>query len=61
LIVILTGFKLLDRKPRPAGFFIGLYGIVYGGFRVWLDALHIQPNRFYGGIAGSLSASSGGR
>jgi len=52
LIVMVIGFKLLDRRRRPIGFFFGLYGVVYGGFRIWLDTLHQQPMRFYGGIAG---------
>jgi len=49
LIPLTLLFKILDRRPRPVGFFLGLYGILYGGFRVWLDTLHIQPNRFIGG------------
>ncbi len=44
-------FYFLDRSPRPVGFFLGLYGVMYGTFRVWLDTLHIQPMRFYEGIA----------
>jgi phosphatidylglycerol---prolipoprotein diacylglyceryl transferase len=59
LIVMVTAFKLLDRHPRPVGFFFGLYGVVYGGFRIWLDTLHLQPNRFYGGIAGVLVGLAG--
>ena len=54
LIAMVTAFRLLDRHPRPVGFFFGLYGVVYGGFRIWLDTLHMQPMRFYGGIAGVL-------
>ena len=42
-------FQFLDRRPRPLGFFFGLYGVAYGGFRIWLDTLHVQPMRFYGG------------
>lgn len=52
LIALTTTFYLLDRRPRLVGFFFGLYGVLYGGFRIWLDTLHIQPLRFYGGIAG---------
>ncbi|HMD49501.1 MAG TPA: prolipoprotein diacylglyceryl transferase family protein [Bryobacteraceae bacterium] len=59
LIGMATGFKLLDRRPRPAGFFFGMYGVVYGGFRIWLDTLHQQPNRFYGGIAGVVVGLAG--
>ena len=51
LIVMVIGFKLLDRRPRQVGFFVGLYGVVYGGFRIWLDTLRQQPNGFYGGIS----------
>ena len=54
LIVMVISFRLLDRKPHPVGFFFGLYGVVYGGFRIWLDTLHVQPARFYGGMAGVL-------
>lgn len=59
LVVMVIGFKLLDWKPRPVGFFFGLYCVVYGGFRVWLDTLHFQPNRFYGGIAGVVAGLAG--
>ncbi len=51
LIGLAAAFRILDRRPRPVGFFFGLYGVVYGGFRIWLDTLHIQPMRFYGGAA----------
>ena len=52
LIGLTIAFRILDRRPRPVGFFFGLYGVVYGGFRIWLDTLHIQPMRFYGGAIG---------
>jgi phosphatidylglycerol:prolipoprotein diacylglycerol transferase len=52
LIGMVIGFRILDRRPRPVGFFFVLYGVVYGGFRIWLDTLHIQPLRFYGGAIG---------
>jgi len=54
LIGMVTLFWALDRRSHPVGFFFGLYGVVYGGFRIWLDTLHIQPMRFYGGIAGVI-------
>ncbi|HEV8042401.1 MAG TPA: prolipoprotein diacylglyceryl transferase family protein [Bryobacteraceae bacterium] len=52
LIGMVTAFWWLDRRPRPVGFYLGLYGVVYGGFRIWLDTLHVQPGRFYGGALG---------
>jgi phosphatidylglycerol:prolipoprotein diacylglycerol transferase len=52
LIGMVIAFRILDRHPRPVGFFFGLYGVVYGGFRIWLDTLHLQPLRFYGGAIG---------
>ena len=52
LIGMVIAFRILDRRPRPVGFFFGLYGVVYGGFRIWLDTLHLQPLRFYGGAIG---------
>lgn len=45
-------FYWLDRNPRPVGFFFVLFGVGYGGFRMWLDTLHVQPFRFYGGAFG---------
>lgn len=54
LIALVIAFKLLDRRPRPAGFFFGLFGVVYSGFRIWLDTLHAQPLRFYGGTVGVI-------
>jgi phosphatidylglycerol:prolipoprotein diacylglycerol transferase len=54
LIFMAIAFFALDRRPRPVGFYFGLYGVVYGGFRIWLDTLHAQPLRFYGGAVGVL-------
>ncbi len=54
LIGMAIAFRALDRRPHPVGFFFGLYGVVYGAFRIWLDTLHLQPMRFYGGAVGVL-------
>ena len=32
-------FRLLDGRPRPAGFYLGLLGVLYGACRVGLDTL----------------------
>jgi phosphatidylglycerol:prolipoprotein diacylglycerol transferase len=59
LICMVSAFWFLDRRPRPVGFSFGLFGVVYGGFRIWLDTLHVQPARFYGGAAGVLVGLAG--
>jgi phosphatidylglycerol---prolipoprotein diacylglyceryl transferase len=59
LIGMVLAFHLLDRKPRPVGFYFGLYGVVYGAFRIWLDTLHIQPLRFYGGTVAVVVGLAG--
>lgn len=59
LIGMSIGFRLLDRQTRPVGFYFGLYGVVYGAFRIWLDTLHAQPLRFYGGAVAVLIGLSG--
>ncbi len=54
-----AAFYFLGRRARPAGFFFGLYGVVYGGFRIWLDTLHPEPMRFIGGGAMCLVGLAG--
>jgi len=66
LIPMSAAFLWLDRTPRATGFFLGLYGIVYGLFRMWLNTLQTEPVPPYGLIgvaigiaAGSIAAASG--
>lgn len=59
LIALAICFYILDRRPRPAGFFFGMYGFVYGLFRMWLDTLHLQPLRFLGGVWACLIGLAG--
>jgi phosphatidylglycerol---prolipoprotein diacylglyceryl transferase len=33
-------FLWMDRLPRPAGFYLGMFLTIYGPFRIWLDSLH---------------------
>jgi phosphatidylglycerol:prolipoprotein diacylglycerol transferase len=47
-LLLAAWFAWFDRKPRPVGFFFGLLGIVYGGFRLFLDTLHYDPIRYFG-------------
>jgi len=41
-------FHLLDRRPRAPGFYLGLFGILYGGFRLGLNSVRIEPEYVYG-------------
>lgn len=59
LIGLASLFYVLDQWPRQPGFFFGLYGVAYGGFRIWLDTLHIQPLRFFGGATAVLIGLAG--
>jgi prolipoprotein diacylglyceryltransferase len=43
LIPLSILFWALGRQPRPAGFFFGLFGVLYGALRAWLDTLEIHP------------------
>jgi phosphatidylglycerol:prolipoprotein diacylglycerol transferase len=51
-------FLLLDRKPRPAPFFCGLWFLLYGPFRIWLDTLH-QSSETPDLLFGCVSAACG--
>lgn len=43
LVALCGAFLLLDRKPRPAGFFFGIAATTYGAFRVWRATLAANP------------------
>ena len=59
LIALSTLFYLAGRRPRRVGLYFGLFGLLYGGFRVWLDTLHVQPFRFIEGAAAMLAGAAG--
>jgi phosphatidylglycerol:prolipoprotein diacylglycerol transferase len=40
LLPLAALFLWLDRRPRPAGFFLGTFLAIYGAFRFCLDGLH---------------------
>jgi phosphatidylglycerol---prolipoprotein diacylglyceryl transferase len=48
LLALAAAFQLLDRKPRPAGFFTAAALISVGLFRFGLDRLQIDPPRYFG-------------
>ena len=49
----------LSKVKRSPGFFFGLFGCLYGCFRIWLDTLHMQSFRFIGGVIGILIGLAG--
>jgi phosphatidylglycerol---prolipoprotein diacylglyceryl transferase len=49
LVGVVGLFWLLDRKPRPLGYFFAMPCMLYGVFRIWLDTLHAQPLKYYEG------------
>jgi phosphatidylglycerol:prolipoprotein diacylglycerol transferase len=51
-LVIAAAFLALDRKPRPAGFFVGLFFLLYGPVRFALDVLRVGDERWLGWTAG---------
>jgi len=51
-LVIAGAFLLLDRKPRPVGFFVGLFFVLYGPVRFALDMLRTGDERWLGWTAG---------
>jgi phosphatidylglycerol---prolipoprotein diacylglyceryl transferase len=59
LILLSAVFYLVDRRPRRVGLYFGLFGVLYGVFRVWLDTLHVQPFRFIEGAVAMLAGVAG--
>ena len=37
-------WRFFDHRPRPAPFFVGLFFLLYGPFRIWLDQLRDPPS-----------------
>jgi phosphatidylglycerol---prolipoprotein diacylglyceryl transferase len=48
LILVVALFWILDRRPRPVGFFFGLFGVLYGIFRLSISPLRTEPEYVYG-------------
>ncbi len=64
LLVIVPAFLLLDRKPRPSGFFPLAFVLLYVPVRFFLDFLRLGDARYggltfaqYAGIAGFAAAA----
>jgi len=56
LILLGTFFRLLDRRPRPDGFFVVLACIFVGVFRFWMDRLQVDTPRYYGWSVDQINA-----
>ena len=48
LLALLVLLVLLDRSPRTAPFYLALFLVLYGPFRVLIDQLHVDPPRYLG-------------
>jgi prolipoprotein diacylglyceryltransferase len=49
-------FYVLDRRPRPPGFFLGLFLALYGPVRFFLDTLRTEDARYLGWTPGQYVA-----
>jgi len=47
-LVLIPLFLMLARRPQPRGLFLTMFFLLYGGFRLWLDTLHVDPPRYAG-------------
>ena len=62
-IVICAAFLWLDRKPRPTGFFVAMFLVLYGPVRFALDMLRVGDERYFDWTPGqyaSLAAAAAG-
>jgi prolipoprotein diacylglyceryltransferase len=51
-------FLLLDRKPRPPGFFTAALLIPYGVFRLLQDHLHVDEVKYFGWTVDQIAATA---
>jgi phosphatidylglycerol:prolipoprotein diacylglycerol transferase len=55
-IALAALFLLLDRRPRPTGFFVGLFFTLYGPVRFGLDVLRTGDERYFGWTPGQYAS-----
>lgn len=55
-IAICALFLLLDRKPRPPGFFLAIFLVLYGPVRFALDMLRVGDERYLGWTPGQYAS-----
>jgi phosphatidylglycerol:prolipoprotein diacylglycerol transferase len=44
LAALVVAFRILDRGPRPVGFYFVALGLAYSACRLWLDTLRVDPS-----------------
>jgi phosphatidylglycerol:prolipoprotein diacylglycerol transferase len=61
LIPMSVLFEVLGRRPMPPGWFFGLFGVLYGGLRAWLETLQAYPVTWgpKAGVAGIVTGLAG--
>ena len=59
LLVIVPAFLILDRRPRPTGFFIAAFLLLYTPVRFSLDFLRLSDARYLGLTFGQYAAAAG--
>ena len=59
-IALAALFLLLDRRPRPTGFFVGLFFTLYGPVRFALDTLRTGDERYLGWTPGQYASVGAG-
>lgn len=58
LLVIVPVILLLDRRPRPTGFFAAVFPLLYVPVRFFLDFLRLSDVRYYGLTPGQYAAAA---
>src|SRR5580704_1708127 len=58
LLVLGGAFLLLDRKPRPPGFFTVALFVTYGVFRLLQDHLHVDEPQYFGWTVDQIAATA---
>ncbi len=59
LLVLVPAFLVLDRRPRPPGFFLAVFLLLYSPVRFCLDFLRLEDVRYAGLTPGQFAALAG--
>ena len=55
-MVIAGLFLILDRRPRPTGFYFGLFFLLYGPVRFFLDTLRVREVHYFSLTSGQYGS-----